>query len=219
LGGGGVGSAGFSFSKVLVSLSWVRSCADAVSEVKLSSAVAAIAVRQKKFGIMSAPEADLGKKRSRVYTSREREVKAARSRRKIGRWWKNTQGFCIDVQIKELLEKGFVRVWKQSVKKSMSDDDAAFRLWEKRRGRPWRRRGGTTYPGCFVERVWICLIAKEWSFFGATKSPQERVNEGVSVFEGWREKSSRKFWKREHASRFRKKRAGNGFSAASAADL
>src|SRR6266853_3483401 len=85
LGGGGVGSAGFSFSKVLVSLSWVRSCADAVSEVKLSSAVAAIAVRQKKFGIMSAPEADLGKKRSRVYTSREREVKAARSRRKIGR--------------------------------------------------------------------------------------------------------------------------------------
>src|SRR6267154_273098 len=75
----------------------------------------------------------------------------------------------------------------------MSDDDAAFRLWEKRRGRPWRRRGGTTYPGCFVERVWICLIAKELSFFGATKSPQERVNEGVSVFEGWR---AGLFWRR-----------------------
>jgi hypothetical protein len=59
---------------------------------------------------MSAPEADLGKKRRRVYTPTESEVKAARRRRKIGRWWKNTQGFCIDVQVKELLEKGFVRV-------------------------------------------------------------------------------------------------------------
>src|SRR6267154_1652107 len=84
LGGGGVGSAGFSFSTVLVSFSWVRSCADALSEVKLSSAVAAIAVRRKKFGIMSAPEADLGKKRSRVYTPTEIESKRREAGGKLG---------------------------------------------------------------------------------------------------------------------------------------
>jgi hypothetical protein len=31
---------------------------------------------------------------------------------------------------------------------------------------------GYPHPGCFVERVWICLIIKELSFFGAQKSPQ-----------------------------------------------
>jgi hypothetical protein len=28
------------------------------------------------------------------------------------------------------------------------------------------------HPGCFAKRVWICLIAKELAFFGATKSLQ-----------------------------------------------
>ena len=54
--------------------------------------------------------------------------------------------------------------------------DAAFRLWDKRRGRAWRCRGGTPYPGCFVERVWICLIAKELSF-----SERQRVRKNVST--------------------------------------
>jgi hypothetical protein len=60
LGGGGVGSAGFSFSTVLVSFSWVCSCADATKGVKHSSALAATAERRKKFVILGAPEADLG---------------------------------------------------------------------------------------------------------------------------------------------------------------
>src|ERR1700730_6624441 len=78
-GGGGVGSAGFSFSTGLISFScsWAR----AAHGVQLSSAAAATAPRtltRKKFGIVSAPKANLGKRRWRVYTPREREVKAAR---------------------------------------------------------------------------------------------------------------------------------------------
>jgi hypothetical protein len=29
------------------------------------------------------------------------------------------------------------------------------------------------HPGCFVKRVWICLIIKELTFLATTKSPQE----------------------------------------------
>src|SRR5579859_7131345 len=84
-GAGGVGSPGFSFSTVLVSRSWTRSWASAANGARLSSAAAATAVRRKKFGILSAPKANLtitsqpfpkDVQGERVYTPREREVKA-----------------------------------------------------------------------------------------------------------------------------------------------
>src|SRR5216684_6828771 len=55
-GGGGVGSAGFSFSTVFVSFSWVRSCADAASGVSASSRVVVRAVR---FVIISTPQIEV----------------------------------------------------------------------------------------------------------------------------------------------------------------
>src|SRR6266852_2992613 len=92
LGGGGVGSPGFSFSTVLVSFSCVRSWAGAPNGGRPSSAAAAMTLRRKRFGILSAPKANLGKTRrpfandvlgKRVYTPRESEVKEARI---VGKW-------------------------------------------------------------------------------------------------------------------------------------
>jgi len=37
---------------------------------------------------------------------------------------------------------------------------------------------GYPHAGCFAERVWICLIAKELTFLVTTKSPQEIGDEG-----------------------------------------
>src|ERR1700756_1121340 len=51
LGAGGVGS-GFSFSTVLVSFSWACSCAAIAKGVKLSSRMAASAVRRVAFNIV-----------------------------------------------------------------------------------------------------------------------------------------------------------------------
>jgi hypothetical protein len=48
------------------------------------------------------------------------------------------------------------------------------------------------HPGCFAERVWICLIVKELTFLGAPlsrlrvkKSEQQYARTGVSRFPGW----------------------------------
>src|ERR1700730_13043273 len=78
-GGGGVGSAGFSFSTVLVSFSCVRSCATAANGVRLSSKVVVTAVRRVSLDILCVHSgADLRIASRRVYTPQEREVKEAR---------------------------------------------------------------------------------------------------------------------------------------------
>jgi hypothetical protein len=40
------------------------------------------------------------------------------------------------------------------------------------------------HPGCFAERVWICLILKGLVFLAATKSAEQCVGKGVSSV-GW----------------------------------
>jgi hypothetical protein len=40
---------------------------------------------------------------------------------------------------------------------------------------------GIPHPGCFAQRVWICLIAKELRFGATTKSLQEYMDKGFSV--------------------------------------
>src|SRR5712671_1134882 len=81
LGGGGVGSAGFSFSRVLVSFSWVCSCAAARKGMKLSNAVAASEARATRLSILWVHSGmDLRIESRRVYTPIEKEVKAAERR-------------------------------------------------------------------------------------------------------------------------------------------
>src|ERR1700730_1421622 len=82
-GGGGVGSAGFSFSTVLVSFSWGCSWAAPAKGARLSSSVAPRAVMRCRLGIVRAPEADLGTASIPVYMSSERQVKEARIGDKI----------------------------------------------------------------------------------------------------------------------------------------
>src|ERR1700730_5736595 len=42
------------------------------------------------------------------------------------------------------------------------------------------RTPGYPYPGCFCERVWICLIVKELNFLPTTKSLQEYERKGLA---------------------------------------
>src|ERR1700682_3741875 len=77
-GGGGVGSAGFSFLAGFVFLSWGCSWAAAANGARLSSSVALRAVMRFRLGMVRAPEADLGTARIPVYTSRGRQGKEAR---------------------------------------------------------------------------------------------------------------------------------------------
>src|ERR1700732_4263961 len=41
--------------------------------------------------------------------------------------------------------------------------------------------GYTPPPGCFCDRVWICLIAKGLTFLRATKSLQQYENNGFAT--------------------------------------
>src|SRR6266481_1796522 len=80
-GGGGVGSAGFSFSMVLVSFSWVRPCAAPRKGVKLSNDVAASEASPARLSILWVHSGmDLRIESRRVYTPIEKEVKAAERR-------------------------------------------------------------------------------------------------------------------------------------------
>src|SRR6266403_2401971 len=78
LGSGGVGSACFSFSRVLVSFSWACSCAAARKGMKLSNAVAASEARPARLSIWVHSRMDLRIASRRVYTPIEKEVKAAK---------------------------------------------------------------------------------------------------------------------------------------------
>jgi hypothetical protein len=40
---------------------------------------------------------------------------------------------------------------------------------------------GIPHPGCFAQRIWICLIAQQLAFVAATKSLQEYMDKGFGV--------------------------------------